>query len=399
MEARYLRTATVVACFLSLGASHRTKNFLVTTPSPELSRTVADEAESLRRELAIEWLGKVLPDWREPCPITVHVGRNMGAGGATSFMFERGRPFGWTMTIQGSRERILDSVLPHEITHTIFASHFGRPLPRWADEGACTTVEHRSEKDKQKRMLIEFLTSMPTRGIAFNQLFAMKEYPRDVMPLYAQGYSLARFLIEQGGKRQFVEYVGDGMEWNNWTKATNEHYGFRDLSDLQLTWLDWVRQGYLQVRPRTEAVAAAAVAASAESPATYPASSAPPVESTAMNDRPRDPAAVAGSDSWPRGGWYARTRDKAVAARGSADREAASADSTTRSPNALPAAQGGQLVTRPQPPVRPRQRVIEWQPPRTGNAGRVLPRVAIPPARAPGGYPITRYDRRGTVLR
>ena len=62
------------------------------------------------------------------------------------------------MHIQGSRERILDSVLPHEITHTIFATHFGRPLPRWADEGACTTVEHVSEKAKQDNFLIQFLT-------------------------------------------------------------------------------------------------------------------------------------------------------------------------------------------------------------------------------------------------
>ena len=61
------------------------------------------------------------------------------------------------MSIQGSRQRILDSVLPHEVTHTIFASHFRQPLPRWADEGACTTVEHASERAKQEKMLIEFL--------------------------------------------------------------------------------------------------------------------------------------------------------------------------------------------------------------------------------------------------
>ena len=67
------------------------------------------------------------------------------------------------MKIQGSRERILDSVLPHEITHTIFATHFGRPLPRWADEGACTTVEHASEKAKQDKLLIQFL--LTDRGI------------------------------------------------------------------------------------------------------------------------------------------------------------------------------------------------------------------------------------------
>ena len=114
------------------------------------------------------------------------------------------------MTIQGSAERLLDSVLPHEITHMIFASHFRRPLPRWADEGGATSVEHASERAKHHKMLVQFLQS--NRGIAFNRMFAMKEYPRDIMPLYAQGYSLAEFLIQQGGRAEVLDFLGDGME-------------------------------------------------------------------------------------------------------------------------------------------------------------------------------------------
>jgi hypothetical protein len=86
------------------------------------------------------------------------------------------------MKVQGSRERVLDSVVPHEVTHTVFATHFRQPLPRWADEGACTTVEHRSEIAKQERMLIDFLKTR--RGIPFNAMFDMKDYPQDVLPLY-----------------------------------------------------------------------------------------------------------------------------------------------------------------------------------------------------------------------
>ena len=112
-------------------------------------------------------------------------------------MFDQGKVFGWRMSVQGSRERILDSVLPHEVSHTIFATHFRRPLPRWADEGACTTVEHASERSKQHTMLVTFLKT--GRGIPFDRMFAMKEYPHDVMPLYSQGYSTARYLIAQGG--------------------------------------------------------------------------------------------------------------------------------------------------------------------------------------------------------
>jgi hypothetical protein len=151
------------------------------------------------------------------------------------------------MTIQGTRERILDSVLPHEVTRLIFATHFGRPLPRWVEEGAGTTVEHESQRAKQQQLLMTFL--LTGRGIAFNRMFAMMEYPNDVLPLYAQGYSLARYLMERRGPQEFVQYVGDGLEWNNWAKATREHCGFHSLSELQLAWLDWVRRGSPHVVP------------------------------------------------------------------------------------------------------------------------------------------------------
>jgi len=256
MQALYLRlhlrvsSAIVVSLslFLSLfasaalGAGYRTENFIVTAPSRTLAKEIGDAAEQYRRDLAYEWLGEALPRWSQPCPISAEVGR-MGAGGATSFMFERGVPFGWRMSVQGSRERILDSVLPHEVTHTIFATHFGRPLPRWADEGACTTVEHDSERDRQEDMLIQFLKSNPPRSIPFNKMYRMTEYPHDILPLYAQGHSVARFLLQHGGKRKFVDYVGIGMQSEDWDGVTREFYGYRDLSELQLDWIDWVSKG------------------------------------------------------------------------------------------------------------------------------------------------------------
>jgi hypothetical protein len=251
MEARFLRAALVVAAFCLLGANRpyysvRSQHFIVSAPTPQLAEEIKNAAEQFRRDLAMEWLGHELPPWQMPCPIKADVAPSLGAGGATSFVFHGGAPSQWTMTIQGSRERILDSVLPHEITHTIFATHFGRPLPRWADEGACTTVEHASEKAKQDNFLIQFLTPDQqgnTRGIPFNRMFQMKEYPPDILPLYSQGYSLARFFIEQGGKPKFVDYVGEGMRTGNWPAATRRLYGFESLSDLQLTWVEWVRQG------------------------------------------------------------------------------------------------------------------------------------------------------------
>jgi hypothetical protein len=224
---------------LALAAGARTQNFIVTASDPVFARKVAVEAERFSKELAEDWLGRELPAWHQPCPITVEVGG--GAGGETSFAFHGRVPLDWRMRVQGPKDRILDSVLPHEILHTIFATHYVRPLPRWADEGACTTVEHDVERDKNTKLLYHFLHT--DRGIAFNKMFAMKEYPADVLPLYAQGHSLAKYLIAQGGKRKFVTFVGEGMDTNNWTAATRKHYGHSDLSSLQVSWLDWVREG------------------------------------------------------------------------------------------------------------------------------------------------------------
>jgi hypothetical protein len=230
------------------GAGYKTTNFVVNAPSPQLAKEIGDQAEVFRKQLAVEWLGKELPAWSKPCPIHAQVASNLGAGGATSFVFDHGEVFGWKMNIQGSRERILDSVLPHEVTHTIFASHFRQPLPRWADEGACTTVEHPSEVSKQERNLIQFLKT--GRGIPFSQMFAMKDYPADVMPLYAQGHSLSEWLIEIRGRKEFLEFVGDGMKDENWPRAVHDHYGYPSLLAMQNAWNDWVKEGRPRLNPQ-----------------------------------------------------------------------------------------------------------------------------------------------------
>ncbi len=249
MEARLIRAAVLAAVLLvSMGARHQTPNFIVETPDGNLARQIGVASEKYRRELAVSWLGRAMPKWSQPCVMTVRVGPNLGAGGATTFMFSHGEVFGWRMTIQGSRERIFDSVLPHEITHMIFASHFRRPLPRWADEGGATSVEHVSERMKHRKMLDQFLRT--GRGIAFSRMFAMREYPRDVMPLYAQGYSLAKFLIQRGGRRKYVDFLADGLESEQWSAALRRHYGIADLSTLQNTWLAWVQQGWPQPKSR-----------------------------------------------------------------------------------------------------------------------------------------------------
>lgn len=249
MEARHPRLAVmaVLATFISpasvlLAAQHKTANFVVEAATPQIAEQVGQAAEQFRHDLAVHWLGEPLPkNWSRPCPISVKVGPNLGAGGATSFLFDRGEVYGWRMNIQGTLERVLDSVLPHEVTHTIFASYFRQPLPRWADEGACTTVEHVSERTNHQKHLQQFLRT--GRGIPFSRMFEMKDYPQDVMPLYAQGHSVVTFLMQHGGQSKFIRFVREGLKSEQWVEVTHRHYGFASLAALQDAWLDWVRRG------------------------------------------------------------------------------------------------------------------------------------------------------------
>ncbi len=248
-----------VACLalllaVSMGARTVTPNFVIETADARLCQQLAQTAEKCRREIAIAWLGAPMPNWASPCVCTVQAGPNLGAGGATTFLFDRGEVYGWRMTIQGSAQRLLDSVLPHEITHMVLASYFRQAVPRWADEGAATCAEHISEREKHSRMLVQFLQT--GRGIAFNRMVAMKEYPKDVMPLYAQGYSLTEYLIQRGGKPKFLLFVADGMKDNRWSQALQRHYGVNDLGALQNTWVAWVGQGSPPLAPSPTTLAA-----------------------------------------------------------------------------------------------------------------------------------------------
>ncbi|MFP6767695.1 MAG: hypothetical protein VB859_05965 [Planctomycetaceae bacterium] len=219
-------------------ATYRSENFQVTAASASLAQRVALTAEEFRRELAVRWLGHAMPRWAAPCRVMVRSGQ-LAAGGATTFSFQSGEVFGWRMTLQGSESEVLESILPHELTHTILACRFRRPLPRWADEGAATLAESTAERRRQHELVRQLLRS--GRRIRLARLLGMREYPSDrveILSLYAQGASLVAFLVEQGGRARFLVFLEDA-ERNGWRTAVLEHYGRPSIALLERDWAAW----------------------------------------------------------------------------------------------------------------------------------------------------------------
>ena len=234
MVARSRIIVVIFAALSSLGASHRTKNFVVSAPSPEIAERIGQWAEYYRKEKAMLWLGKEMPTWGVPCPLEVKVTYG-GSGGATSFAFDRGSILSIEMNIEGTLERLVHSVLPHEVTHTVFAYHFRQPVPRWADEGGSVLSEDDQERGRHDKLVRDILNTQ-SRAIPLRRLFALKEYPRDVMVLYAEGYSVTNFLVSRSNRAAFLNFIADGLR-QGWDVAAKSHYGFSNIEELERAWV------------------------------------------------------------------------------------------------------------------------------------------------------------------
>ncbi len=121
-----------------------------------------------------------------------------GPSGATEFTFGSGGVSSQRMQIQGPLDRLIYSVLPHEITHTVFAYHFKSPVPRWADEGGSVLSEDDLERDRHDKLVRSILNK--NQQIPMRTLLALREYPQQVMCLYAQGYSMSDYLVKRSNR-------------------------------------------------------------------------------------------------------------------------------------------------------------------------------------------------------
>ncbi len=213
--------------------AYRTTNFEVTADAPEVAARVGREAERQRWALARLWLGKELPPWKVPCPVDVRP--STGLGGYTAMVFDEGQVLDMNVHVEGPVERVLSAALPHEITHTVFASHFRRPWPRWAETGAGVLAEPKDEQRRHERLARQILMT-PEQAVPLRRLFELREYPRDVMVVYAEGHSVTAFLVAQKGHRAFLAFVGDGMD-GAWDAAVRKHYGYADVEALEEAWL------------------------------------------------------------------------------------------------------------------------------------------------------------------
>ncbi len=287
MTWRSLRVLFLPCVILLLGASYPSTNFVVEAPTPQIAEQVSKWAEHYRREKAILWLGREMPNWPTPCPLHVKVTQS-GASGATSFNFSGGGVW-QTMEIEGPLDRLIYSVLPHEVTHTVFAHYFGAPVPRWADEGGAVLSEDEIECSRHDTMVRQILNA--GGALRLPRLFSLKDYPRDprnIGALYAEGFSVSKFLVGLGNRQTFLSFVAHGMQPNyGWDNAARTYYRFQNVSELEQAWLADLRNTRKQPASAAPVILAKnEVGSRTDSAKTVVRLTAPPVQPLADDTQP-----------------------------------------------------------------------------------------------------------------
>jgi hypothetical protein len=225
----------LLSATVAQAAPYRSANFIVEAPTPAVAETIGARAEELRKKLSTAWLGKEFPAWSASCSLEVTVTEG-GPFGRSSLTFDRnGQVVSQKIRVEGSLDRILSSVLPHELTHVLFAHHFGRQPPRWADEGGAVLAEHKAIRAAHDQNLFKVL-DVPGQRLSLQRLFGAADYPVDGRAFFAQAASVTSFLVNQSDRPTFLAFVAHGMR-DGWDQAVKTHYRYRSVEDLEAAWL------------------------------------------------------------------------------------------------------------------------------------------------------------------
>jgi hypothetical protein len=146
----------------------------------------------------------------------------------------------------------LKGTTAHEMTHLVFNEFMGLSQAssadlRWLNEGVAVYEECRSNQASAAAYAVRLANSVVSNPIPFSQMINLapqNESQQNVDRWYAQVWSVAGFMITQGGSFNFSIFLGklrDGMAMDAAIAATYNN-GWKKLSDVESQWLLYVKK-------------------------------------------------------------------------------------------------------------------------------------------------------------
>jgi len=139
-----------------------------------------------------------------------------------------------------------DTILPHELGHIIFREFVGfdKSLPLWMDEGVVSYLEkdYRGSRSAMVRSIVDSKYFMP-----LEELDRIRSLNKFISPdiFYAESASVIEFLMTVYGQEKFINFCRHlrGLRSHDtWDKAAEEVYGFRDISEMNQKWMEFLNR-------------------------------------------------------------------------------------------------------------------------------------------------------------
>jgi hypothetical protein len=201
---------------------------------------VAQTLEWSRTLAYRKWVGAVDDAWRPKCYVylddakgelskTLHGVRGYTRKGGIGGSVRR------YVRVRSRDDGLIDSVLPHEVTHAVMFGEFGdNEAPSWAHEGMAVMMQPRRDRD---RFFDVLLAAYKKNGLFFvGKVLDIEDYPdSDVDIFYAQSVSLVEYLTHLRKPTVFVTFMRDALK-RGYDKALQEHYGIQNIAELEKKW-------------------------------------------------------------------------------------------------------------------------------------------------------------------
>jgi hypothetical protein len=203
---------------------------------------VGKVAEETRLALQKKWFGDVSVEWDGKCSIYLHVNREKyetktkqkNTLGHMRTITQVDGVYSRTIHIPAKEAKLLEDVLPHEVSHSVMAVRFQGKMPRWADEGMAMLAESPAAIDECLGRLAKYKKQ--------DALFALEvmlqtDEPEHIMTLefYSQSTSVVQFLTKRKGPATFTAFLRTCLR-KGYEPALKEHYAIEGFRDLERQW-------------------------------------------------------------------------------------------------------------------------------------------------------------------
>jgi len=212
-------------------------NYIVYADSQELATKILSQSQRFRKELAITWLGREIPDGACRAIITQGVSPSRREG-RTSLIGDSQRSHHLIWLTLGEDGRFED-LLASEIARTVLAWHDHDGLPPWIYEVAASRHDDAQRTSERRATLRWFSRTGNWPGL--HRTFDQEVFFSLERAGYNMAASVGSYLLSRGGHRTLLAFAAAGCA-NGWDSALQRHYDIKSTAELQTRWQRWVEK-------------------------------------------------------------------------------------------------------------------------------------------------------------